>query len=329
LYESCSASGTDGRQEWTSPARSEVSGAAPFEYSVALATGLREVRLFLRPGTREGPATARASWDRGWTTLRSLQRRGLVDLTRGETVGALFTPHSAEAAFGLCLGVAIRPHADPLFKAYFDPMAAGIRHSHALVGEAVSRLGFGAGWTWLNRHVLTTSENPMRFVALDLSAADDARVKIYTVMQERDITSVESLLGAVPGYVPGTASAFHGSLLGPDTPFDPGRTRPLMCWSMTSRARSHPREVTLYLPLNRYVDDDDTALRRIAGTVPETEATALGRAVHLAARRDPRVTHRPMHWVGTKLTTSEPNVTVYLSAESLHPPASAEHESGQ
>lgn len=294
------------------PTTSDITDdGSPFEYSVTLGPGLGEVRLLLEPQGQ--PTTPQSSWAEGWATLRSLQQLGLADLKTAEAVSDVFKPRSHDARFGLWLAAALRPGVSPLIKVYFDPMAAGVERGHALVAEAMERLGFASGWTWLTRHVLDRPDAQVCLFSLDLTVSDNARVKIYMSAATRDAAAVEALVVPLPGYAPGGVRMFCNDLLGPAKVFD--QRLPQVCWSLTSRVRAHPTDATLYLPVRCYTSDDKMVLRRMQRMLPGSEAAALGRAVSAIARRDLTTGSGLIAWVSTRLAAGSPHIAAYLSVE--------------
>lgn len=302
------------------PTMSDITDdGSPFEYSVALGPGLREVRLLLEPQGQ--PTTPQASWTEGWATLRSLQHLGLAHLSTAETVRDLFVPRARGARFGLWLATALRPGATPLIKVYFDPMAAGIEYRHTLVAEAMGRLGLATGWAWLNRYVLDWPDLEIDFFSLDLTRSDNARVKIYTTAATRDAAAVEALVAPLPKYTSGAATKFCTDMLSASMVFD--QRLPQVCWSLMSRVQEQPVNGTLYLPVRCYTGDDETTLRRIKRTLPGPEAVALDRAVRRIARRDLTAGPGIIAWASTRLIAGPPRITTYLSVEGYTAPAGA------
>lgn len=294
------------------PTTSDITDdGSPFEYSVALGTGMREVRLLLEPQGQ--PTTPQASWTEAWATLRSLQQRGLVHLSTAEAVRDIFEPRAHSARFGLWLATALRPDVTPLIKVYFDPAAAGAEYRHTLVAEAMGRLGLATGWAWLNHHVLDRPDIQIELFSLDLTRDDNTRVKIYTTAATRDPGAVEALVTPLPGYLSGTAQKFCTDLLGASIVFD--QRLPQVCWCLTLRAPGRPANGTLYLPVRCYTSDDETALRRIKRALPHPEAVALDRAVRKIARRDLTAGPGIIAWASTRLIADPPHITAYLSVE--------------
>lgn len=296
----------------TAPTVNDITDdGTPFEYSIALGPGLREVRLLLEPQGQS--TTPQTSWTEGWATLRSLQQLGLAHLSTAEAVRDLFEPRAHVARFGLWLALALRPGTSPLIKVYFDPAAAGVEQSHTVVGEAMARLGFAPGWAWLNRHVLDYPDTRIDSFSLDLTRNANGRVKIYTTGATHDAAAVEALVSPLPKCTPGAAQKFCADLLGASTVFD--QRLPQICWSLTSRERTHPVNGTLYLPARCYTSDDETVLRRLRRTLPDPEAVALDRAVHGIARRDLAAGSGIISWASTRIVAGPPHITAYLSVE--------------
>ncbi|WP_214107130.1 tryptophan dimethylallyltransferase family protein [Acrocarpospora catenulata] len=298
----------------TPPTSTDITDdGSPFEYSVVVAAPRPEVRLLVEPQSPQQPTNPVSNWVAGWATLRSLEEQGLVDLSSAEIVRDLFEPRSGDAGFGLWLGAVIRPGGQPMIKAYFDPNTDGADNTYLVVAEAMERLGYAAGWTWLSRHALENPRIPIPFVSLDLTDADDSRIKVYGGAAARDAASLDDYLIPLPGYVPGTARKFSDDLLGPGTIFD--QRRPLICWGMTSRDRERPTQGTLHLPVRCHVDNDQTLVRRIHRMLPASDAQALERAVRAVANRPLTADSGLIAWVSRKLGPGAPHVTAYLSVE--------------
>ena len=295
-------------------------GPAPYEYSVALATGHTEVRVFLRPLPATGAVSPAGSWEQGWRTLELLGRDAGVPVDGVRHLTDLFRPTSPQAASGLLLAASVAPGGVGGVKVYLDGVAAGLADNGRVMGEGLARLGYGSAWQWLQRHYPQGLRQLMPSLAVDLVPAPAARTKLYTFVQESSPAELERHLRALPGYASGTAADFADAVGGSDPAvFASTRARPMLCWSMTARSREHPDDATLYLPFREYVPDPRRALERLAALLdPDQLDRVAALCAHTAATGDPV---NPFHWAAIRLNRPRRSgLTLYVAAGLVDPP---------
>ncbi len=288
-----------------------------FEYSIALRGHESEVRLFLRPRSPCKKPTAASSWERGWGALRALEKHDLAWLASADSVANVFTPASDEAAFGLCLGAALRPRQDALIKIYFDAVARGIDSAWRTVREALVRLGHAAAWEWLETTAGVNSRELVPIFSLDLAKKDHARAKIYTSVRSPTVAKIESRAARIPRYREGSASAFCAAILGNDRDFSAGRTRPLLCWNMTTLRHDYPDDLTLHVPFNRYAHSAASASARLKRILPTEDFDRVERFLSRSHAAPSHFDRNPFHWVATKLNAETATTSLYVSADNL------------
>ncbi|MCX5126344.1 hypothetical protein [Streptomyces sp. NBC_00347] len=298
--------------------RQDAVATAPFEYSLVLDGDRVDVRLFFRPLSERGPASATGSWERGLRTLAELERLGLARPERAREVTGLFRPRSERAAFGMCLAASVRASGIARPKVYFDTLAAGTERSRETVGTALDRLGQGGAWSWLQRHDPQGMADLMpAFFALDVDESPHARIKFYTTVAERSTAELAARLAPL-----GRAAAAAAAGLVADCaprgsePLDLAGVRPTLCWSMTSRDGDRPQDATLYLPFNLYAPQQQEAHGRLRRSLDPALLARVGRLVadHAAAVEGRA---NPFHWAAAKLVHGGRALTLYTSAAAV------------
>ncbi len=291
--------------------------AISYEYSITLRGSKSDVRLFFRPQEPTGAPTAAASWERGWRTLRALEQRDLVSLDRAEAVSDLFKPDSDQAAFGLCLGIALRPGKKPVIKIYFDAVAKGVDSACRAVQTALDRLGHTASRAWLESTGNLVAHELVPIFSLDLIEGVHARAKVYTTVAAPTIATIEQRAARIPQYRDGSVAALCTALLGSDTRFIPGRTLPLLCWSMTRLNPGHPDDVTLHVPFNRYVHGAASACENLKRIVAPDDIRGVEKFLSRSHRAPSDRDQNPFHWLATKLTATTVAPSIYVSSHEL------------
>jgi len=289
---------------------------APFEFSLVMEETGPQIRIFLRPLSRDGATDASSSWQSGWQALRALEDGACVSLTRARTVRDLFAPRSDQAAFGLCLAATVGHTGVASTKVYFDTLAAGTSQNRRLVGEAMERLGHKAAWQWLREHDPAGMECLMpAFFALDLTDSPQARVKFYTTVNERSGDEIRARSERLSSLAGERSHALLSALSahGPRALALSG-TRPTLCWSLSKPAAEHPDDATFYVPFQRYTPSGSEALKLLRPYIRPQDLTRLARLIaHSGA--DEQLGHNPFHWAAAKLNSTDPGpLTLYVSA---------------
>src|SRR4051812_16200042 len=151
----------------------------PIELSVTISPTGSEVRVLFEPQGEE--PTLAAHREAALRMHDQLAREYGADLSRFRMVSDLFTPPEMRGAFALWSAVVFADNKPTGFKAYFNPQAQGAGSAVALVEEGLRRLGLPGAW----RHLAATMarrgphRDELKYFALDLSASEQARVKVY------------------------------------------------------------------------------------------------------------------------------------------------------
>ena len=145
-------------------------------FSIAFAPDEAPVVRFLVEA-QGGEPTLASTRDAALDLTRRLTEHG-VDLTRFDRIRDLFLPPVPNARFALWH--AARLSGGPEVKAYFNPQNAGKERSFELVESAMRTLGFESAWpALLQAAQRRTSDDEIRYFALDLAGGGAARVKVY------------------------------------------------------------------------------------------------------------------------------------------------------
>ncbi|AMM19012.1 hypothetical protein AX769_01210 [Frondihabitans sp. PAMC 28766] len=198
-------------------------------------------------------------------------------------------------------------------KAYFDGFSDGLAGNLELVKSFAGQLGYAASSDWIDDHVRNLRAP---ILSLDATAETEARVKIYTIFTDRSIADLERQCESLPGYAAGDATRLlQGTTSKWDVVLDAPGTRPLMCWSFTSRNQSAPSDLTLYLPFNRYQPSASGAVRSLAAI---GAPAALINVCRLAVSRGGTdADTNPFHWLALKFGSARGSMTLYVAASQL------------
>jgi hypothetical protein len=235
----------------------------PFELSVAISDGRpSEVRVLFEPQTEEPTLSAyRAA---GIRFNERLERDFGADLTRFRLIEDLFLPEDMKSHFAVWSAVSFGRGSAPTFKAYFNPQARGREHAHAVLKEALRRLGMPEALSSLSETALRRGPDldVPSFFALDLSSAPQARVKLYISHQGATPTELEIASSAAKTYVPGDALGFARAIAGGE---DRLQARAPHTYSAFTSESEDPRpdSTSLYIPICAYARNDEETRKRV------------------------------------------------------------------
>jgi DMATS type aromatic prenyltransferase len=296
----------------------------PIEFSVTLSPAGSEVRVLFEPqGEDQSLAGHREA------ALRfhdHLTREHGADLRRFEMVSDLFTPVGMRGPFALWSAVVFADGKPPAFKAYFNPQAQGVGSAVALVEEGLRRLGLPHAW----RHLAATiarrgpHRDELKYFALDLSAGEQARVKVYVRHHGATPEDLEIAASAATDSTPGEAQDFARAMGGHTRRFK--ERAAFTCAAFVGGRDDRPSATTQYVPVCAYALDDLEVERRVAQYL-QTHGMDSGPYCRLLAA----FANRPLSagvglqsWVAFRRYQGVPRLTIYLACEVRHvfPPGS-------
>ncbi|MFI6085178.1 cupin domain-containing protein [Streptomyces sp. NPDC051217] len=286
---------------------------APIELSMGFQRGSGpELRatweaLGERPGAAGRQLAAREA-------TRSLREYTGVCLERYATVEDLFMPRGSPPQWSAIHSVVWAAGRTPMFKVYLNPQARGAGEAPDLVAEAMRRLGLAKAWDKVDRHhdgALNGEGQELVYVALDLAATPEARVKVYLRHADADPAGLERAARVASRHRRGRVEEACHAASAPLSPKPPITT-------LTLRgAEDEPATSTLYFPLSPNVRHD-AAGRAVVAAVFEEAGLDSGpcfRALDaLAGDTAPELSHM-LNYVGI---TGQERVTVFTSLEA-HP----------
>ncbi|MGH3761550.1 hypothetical protein, partial [Actinophytocola sp.] len=201
----------------------------------------------------------------------------------------------------------------PWFKIYLNPQARGRGHAAPLVSEAMRRLGFAEQWELVRQRLaepaLWEMASELVYIALDLQATDDARVKIYLRHAGATPEQLDHLAGAAEEHVAGEVTDVCRKVSAKLAPKPPITTFTLL----GSAAR--PQRCTVNLPISPNLDDDAEGCRAITEAFRLTGLDPAPCERALAALTPRPETSHMLNYVGI---TGHRRLTVFLSLEA-HP----------
>jgi DMATS type aromatic prenyltransferase len=202
---------------------------------------------------------------------------------------------------------------EPCFKLYFNAQAQGQDNATDLVTEALGRLGLAQAWQRVLDHYRGRSLNEpaqeLIYVALDLSAHDEARVKIYIRHAGATAADLEDAACVARQHQAGEALQACRNI---STVFEP---KPPVTTLTIRKAWDRPDDCTLYFPISPNLRDDAAGLKAIESAFNLTPLSPEPCRRALASLGDQPAHHRMLNYVGI---TGRRRVTVYLSLEA-HP----------
>ncbi|MFD7655520.1 tryptophan dimethylallyltransferase family protein [Actinosynnema sp. NPDC059797] len=261
----------------------------------------------VRPSRRANTAAALAALDR-------MRRRGDVDTTRFDEVRDLFLPADAESDFTFWYSLVFRAGERPMVKVYLNPEVRGEAAAAELVGEALGRTGFAAGFPLLRDRALTRPGlDRYSFFALDLAEQRRARTKVYVSHHAAEVGDVTRAAQAAQGVDVERVPDFC-LLTGGTATFD---KRPLISSYTFLDGDRAPSGYSLYVPIRDYVTDDEEARRRVLAVMAkyDLDPTPFERALRAVARRPLDEGVGLIAHVSLRMGRPRPGITAYLSSE--------------
>lgn len=280
----------------------------PFEFSLAIDGEEPELRFLIEAQTPESPTLA-SNWFAGWAMCERLEREFGVSLERLRLIEELFVPTSACPRFALWHAVCFREGRAPDFKVYLNPLAWGREQAHALVAEAMRRLGMAESVRYLPERA--PQDTPIYF-SLDLAARQGARVKVYTAHREVTASRVEAVLRQAPGYEPGLVEGFCRAMAGSEGPYS---TRPVQTCLAFAEGSPLPSMGTVYFPVRTYTGDDRAVRDRVLAFLHPEAAAFYARALEAFAARPLEAGIGMQTYVSLRQHRGQRRLTVYLAPE--------------
>jgi DMATS type aromatic prenyltransferase len=289
--------------------------STPFEFSTAFADGEpTTVRVLVEPTAFTPSPTA--NMDAAVDVLESMARRHGLPLDRFDAVRDLFLPSEPQGDFSLWFSLVFRKDVPPAIKVYLNPEVRGEGEASALVGEGLTRLGYGAGHDTITRHAHRRGGlDRYSFFAVDLSESSGDRVKVYVSHQDATADDAATAASGAHGVSPDEVRDFcviSGGQSGPYT------ERPLVSsYTFLPGDVVRPRGFSLYLPVRTYVNDDVEARERVLAVLDHhrVDPTPFENALAALARRPLSDGVGLIAHVSLRAGLPRPGVTVYLSSE--------------
>jgi len=240
-----------------------------------------------------------------------------ADLGRFRLVQDLFTPPDTQGPFALWSAVVFAEGKAPSFKAYFNPQARGVGNAVALVEEGLRSLGLTRAW----RHLAATlarrgpHRDELKYFALDLSASEQARVKVYVRHHEATPEDLEVAAAAAPGSTYGEAQEFARAMGGGARRFKERAT--FTCAAFVGGQDDRPSATTQYVPVCAYALDDLEVEQRVSSYLRThgMDDAPYRRVLAAFANRPLDAGVGMQSWVAFRRYKGVPRLTVYLGTE--------------
>jgi DMATS type aromatic prenyltransferase len=278
----------------------------PFEFSVALARGVPELRV-LSEAQGDAPGLA-ANWDAALGLNRRLAADYGVCLERFSEVVELFAPTPRCQRFSIWHAACFTRAGSPEFKVYLNPQAAGSEQATRCVQRAMTRLGLGAAFEQVPA---LGADDELCYFSLDLTASQRARVKLYVAHRHATLERIERAVAPALGSVTGRASAFCENLSGSSGPY---QARPVLTCLSFVAGSLRPSAATVHFPLRSYAESDALGKERVSALLTAEERAVYARALHAFARRPLALRSGMQTYASLRLDESR-RVTVYLAPE--------------
>ncbi|MFE5029832.1 tryptophan dimethylallyltransferase family protein [Streptomyces sp. NPDC056656] len=234
----------------------------PAELSVSWKAGRPEVRILFE--SLGSDPTPEGSQEAGRALTRRLAGRPGTDVTRYLALEDLFTaPVVDRFRPNLWHSLAWQPGHRPHYKVYLNPQAHGADHTHAVVAEAMRRVGLEQAWEPVGRRVeeLADRGHVLEFFALDLAESRSARVKVYFRHCPMPVRELDAVAALALRHDPRRAARARAVVYGRDRGIV--SNDPLTCLAFREGAAG-PDEANLYLRLPGNTTDDTQSAARIA-----------------------------------------------------------------
>jgi len=283
---------------------------SPFELSVAFGGKQPELRILAERQRRA--LNAESNWQSGLELNTHIAQRYGAHLAEFERVRELFVPRSEVCVrFSMWHAAVLRTATEaPAFKIYVNPQVRGADAARGLCERALLRLGFDAAAEQL---ALADRGSQFVYFSLDLSA-HDARVKVYTAHPGKDARDVEHAVERMTGHVPGGPGALASvieALIGSRGAL----TQRAVQTCFAYRAGVEQPEVTTYVPMRAYVDDDADAIARAARLMRRQDAERLRDIAHAVAERPLELGRGLLTYIGVREHRDHRRITAYLSPQ--------------
>lgn len=250
----------------------------PYEFSATFGpNGLNELRFVVEA---QGDTPSPAGNQRAARELsRKLNERYGIPLERVTALEDLFFPDEAFGSFAAFHAVVWAPGKPLEFKVYFNPRCRGPHQAHAVLHEAMVRLGMTEAWRvtkdagfWrespppATRYEGALAEWDEPFIlSLDVPSSKDkqsaARIKLYWQHYRIIADELERRCALlVPSYVKGTSRAVLEGLLGHPGPID---NKPLNTYLSYVEGESRPTNVALQVPIVELFKNDRDITERL------------------------------------------------------------------
>ncbi|WP_368396616.1 tryptophan dimethylallyltransferase family protein [Streptomyces sclerotialus] len=314
-----------GRRDISEPSawRSDVcADGSPIEFSAAFSASGVKIRVLVEaiPDEPEPLAAQQSALELTQGLIREFGAVG----DRLAAVQDLFLPDAAPAGFAMMHAAIFAPTARPEFKVYLNPAA-----DHSMTGaertqEAMERLGFGKAWTAVSTYARRGFDlDRIVYFGLDLTDGPEARVKVYFRHYDMSPADLDARMEIAAQHEPGFLGEFCRVLTGRTGEL---REQPLVSNLTFTSADGHiPESATVYVPLWRYAESDETVRDRITSVMADRGLpggcyrTLLG----LVARR-PLSDGRGIHtYASARVHQGRPRLATYWSSElyDRYPPA--------
>ncbi|WPW27214.1 tryptophan dimethylallyltransferase family protein [Streptomyces atratus] len=253
-------------------------------------------------------------------TMARLVRRYGADERRWAQVADLYLPEKPATEHVAMFGAEVRQHGDAQFKVWFYPAVGGPEQAAELCERGLAAVGLGAAWDAVAAHMPRGErlDRPVMF-SLDLSAAPEARVKLYFRHYATDAGRLAELMASYPGFGAGPVREFC-QVMAPEAAADLSAQPPVTCLSFTGARPAAVGGATVYLPMWTYAPDDEVVRRRMNDAL-----AACGRASAPYERALREVASRPLgtgrgihNYVAWRPGPGRPRLKAYFSPELRH-----------
>lgn len=283
---------------------------SPYEYSLAFEPGgAVELRLLVEAqAASPTPAAVQAAALRLNSEICEHYR---LPLTRFEAVENLFIVDEPRQ-FSLWHAVAWKRAGGADFKLYLNPQARGPEHSLALVKEAFERLGLTRSQPLLDAMLRRGERDELKYFSLDLSAAAEARVKVYVAHHDATLEDLETVMRLSPLHRDGDVARFCRQLLGDVRRF--AQRAVTTCFSFTASSPL-PSAATFHLPISTYLPRDCEALRSVSRVLRRHGADhdSYQRVFAAIARQPPGAGRATQSYASFRRERDGLRLTTYLS----------------
>lgn len=276
----------------------------PYEFSLAFNDGRPEFRMLMEALPSDPLIQSR--WEAGLELSKRLERQLGCDLTRFRAIEDLFRPSDEWARFAMWHAVNLGDK--PTFKIYLNPNAHGSERATSLVQVALERLGVPQIFDGLPE--VRPGRDQLRYFSLDLSAEEDARIKVYFCHYNVGIADLETFMEFSRYHVSGEAAEFCRAASGGATRYEglPVQT----CYAFVGDDLV-PETVTLHFPVRSYAENDREAMERVASLIPTECRSGYERMVSSFINGDLSASTGAQTYVSYRRQGGEQRVTVYLS----------------